>query len=57
LASFAKSARRRPACHAAASPATVSTQFTVPSGIETGGAELVVVANGIPSAPVAVTIE
>ncbi len=42
---------------AVASPATVSTQFTVPSGIETGGAELVVVANGIPSAPVAVTIE
>ena len=34
----------------------VSTKFDVPSGIETGASQLVVVANGIPSAPVAVTI-
>lgn len=41
---------------AVASPATVSTHFQVPTGIETGSGELVVVANGIPSAPVAVTV-
>ena len=35
---------------------SVSTQFDVPSTIETGASTLVVVANGIPSASVAVTI-
>jgi len=34
----------------------VTTHFDVPAGAETGAASLVVVANGIPSAPVAVTI-
>ena len=34
----------------------VTTQFDVPAGAETGAATLVVVANGIASAPVAVTI-
>lgn len=34
----------------------VSTHFDVPTGIETGASSLVVVANGIPSAPVSVTI-
>ena len=34
----------------------VTTQFDVPAGTETGAATLVVVANGIPSSPVAVTI-
>jgi hypothetical protein len=33
----------------------VSTSFDVPSGIETGASSLVVVTNGIPSAPTAVT--
>jgi hypothetical protein len=33
-----------------------STRFTVPAGIETGAAELTVVANGIPSDPFAVTV-
>lgn len=36
--------------------ATVSTNFDVPSGIETGASTLVVVANGIPSKPVNVTV-
>jgi len=36
--------------------AIVSTNFDVPTGMETGASELVVVANGIPSAPVAVTV-
>ena len=36
--------------------ATVSTNFDVPSGMETGASSLVVVANGIPSASVAVTV-
>ena len=36
--------------------ATVSTNFDVPSGMETGASTLVVVANGIPSAPVAITV-
>jgi hypothetical protein len=36
--------------------ATVSTEFDIPSTIQTGASELVVVANGIPSNPVAVTI-
>lgn len=36
--------------------AVVSTSFDVPSTIETGASKLVVVANGIPSAAVAVTI-
>jgi hypothetical protein len=34
----------------------VSTNFDVPSGIETGPSSLVVVANGIPSKPVSVTV-
>jgi hypothetical protein len=34
----------------------VSTQFDVPAGTETGAATLVVIANGIASAPVAVTV-
>jgi hypothetical protein len=37
--------------------ATVSTNFDVPAGIETGASSLVVVANGIPSAPVAITVQ
>jgi len=37
--------------------ATVSTNFDVPSGMETGASTLVVVANGIPSASVAVTVQ
>jgi len=36
--------------------ATVSTNFDVPSGMETGTSSLVVVANGIPSQPVSVTV-
>lgn len=36
--------------------AIVSTEFDVPSTIETGASSLVVVANGIPSASVAVTV-
>jgi len=35
----------------------VSTWFTVPADIETGAADLVVVANGIPSEPRAVTVQ
>jgi hypothetical protein len=35
----------------------VSTHFDVPSGIETGASKLVVVANGIASKPVAVTVQ
>jgi hypothetical protein len=35
----------------------VSTHFDVPAGIETGASSLVVVANGIPSAPVSVTVQ
>ena len=35
---------------------TVSTNFDVPSGMETGASSLVVIANGIPSAPVSVTV-
>ncbi len=35
---------------------TVSTNFDVPSGMETGASALEVVANGIPSQPVAVTV-
>ncbi len=37
--------------------ATVSTNFDVPSGAETGASTLVVVANGIPSKPVSVTVQ
>jgi hypothetical protein len=37
--------------------ATVSTNFDVPSGMETGASTLVVIANGIPSASVAVTVQ
>jgi len=36
--------------------ATVMTNFDVPSGMETGASSLVVVANGIPSTPVNVTV-
>ncbi|MGD0190337.1 MAG: hypothetical protein ABSD74_06315 [Rhizomicrobium sp.] len=36
--------------------ATVSTNFDVPSSIETGASTIVVVANGIPSAPVSITV-
>ena len=36
---------------------TVSTYFDVPSGMETGAGELEVVANGIPSQPVSVTVK
>lgn len=36
---------------------TVSTNFDVPSNMETGAAQLVVVANGIPSTAVAVTVQ
>ena len=36
--------------------AKVSTNFDVPTGMETGASTLVVVANGIPSAPVNVTV-
>jgi hypothetical protein len=35
----------------------VSTSFDVPKGIQTGASSLVVVANGIPSAPVSVTVQ
>ena len=35
----------------------VSTNFDVPSGMETGASSLVVVANGIPSVPVHVTVQ
>jgi hypothetical protein len=35
----------------------ISTHFDVPSGIETGASSLVVVANGIASKPVAVTVQ
>lgn len=37
--------------------ATVSTNFDVPSTIETGASTLVVIANGIPSAPVSITVQ
>lgn len=36
---------------------TVSTNFDVPSTIETGASTIVVVANGIPSAPVSITVQ
>jgi len=36
--------------------ATVSTFFDVPGGMETGASSLVVVANGIPSQPISVTV-
>jgi hypothetical protein len=42
---------------AVANPAPVTTQVTIPSGIETGASTLVVVANGVASAPLSVTIE
>ncbi len=35
----------------------VSTNFDVPSGMETGASTLVVIANGIPSNPVSVTVQ
>lgn len=39
------------------SPATVSTMFDVPAGIELGASTIEVIANGIHSLPVAVTVE
>jgi hypothetical protein len=36
--------------------ATVSTSFDVPKGIETGASSVVVVANGIPSKAVSITV-
>jgi 1-aminocyclopropane-1-carboxylate deaminase/D-cysteine desulfhydrase-like pyridoxal-dependent ACC family enzyme len=36
---------------------SVSTNFDVPSGMETGASSLVVVANGIPSNSVSVTVQ
>jgi hypothetical protein len=36
--------------------ATITTNFDVASGTETGASTLVVVANGIPSTPVNVTV-
>ncbi len=42
---------------AVASPALVSTHFDVPSDVELGPSELEVVANGIPSRPVSVTVQ
>jgi hypothetical protein len=36
--------------------ATVSTNFDVPAGMETGASKLEVVANGIPSQPVSITV-
>jgi hypothetical protein len=35
---------------------SVSTNFDVPSGMETGASALVVIANGIPSSPVSITV-
>jgi hypothetical protein len=35
----------------------VSTAFDIPAGIETGASTLEVVANGIPSNPVSVTVD
>jgi hypothetical protein len=37
--------------------ATVSTNFDAPSTIETGASTLVVIANGIPSEPVSITVQ
>ena len=42
---------------AVANPKVVTTQVTIPAGIETGASALVVVANGIPSAPTNITVE
>jgi hypothetical protein len=36
---------------------SVSTNFDVPSGIETGASSLVVIANGIPSSSVSITVQ
>lgn len=36
---------------------TASTFYDVPASMETGAADLVVVTNGIPSAPIAVTVQ
>jgi hypothetical protein len=41
---------------AVANPTAVLTHFAVPTTVETGPSSLVVVADGIPSAPVAVTV-
>ncbi len=41
---------------AVANPKVVTTQVTIPAGIETGASSLVVVANGVPSAPLSITI-
>jgi hypothetical protein len=37
--------------------ATVSTNFDVPAAMETGASSLEVVANGIPSAAVSITVQ
>jgi hypothetical protein len=37
--------------------ATVSTNFDVPSNAPTGASTLVVIANGIPSQPVSITVQ
>ena len=37
--------------------AVVSTHFDVPASMETGASQLEVVANGIPSAPVNITVQ
>jgi hypothetical protein len=36
---------------------TITTNFDVPSGMETGASQIEVVANGIPSTSVAVTVQ
>jgi len=41
---------------AVASPLAVTTQVSIPAGIETGASTIVVVANGIPSAPLLITV-
>ncbi len=42
---------------AVANPKVVTTQVTIPTGIETGASSLVVVANGVPSAPLSITVQ
>jgi len=42
---------------AVASPELASTRYNVPAGMEVGLADLVVVANGIASAPITVNVQ
>jgi len=42
---------------AVASPGIATTLYDVPAGMETGTADLVVVTNGIPSAPITVNVQ